>query len=109
MYEYDDRHPHLDIIEIKQLKKCIYEGYKLNIAKLVDNEYYTMNTHVPIKVRCSLINESIKLDNFKQTKPKQFIYSDVMLSGSDKFVFNVGSCISIIDGFINIDNSFIMS
>lgn len=109
MYEYDERHPHLDVLEIKQIKKCIYEGYKMNTATLVENAYYTDCTHVPIKVKSYLINESIKLDNFKQMKPKKIIYSSLMLSGSDKFTFNTGDCICVLDGFIDIDETFIIS
>jgi hypothetical protein len=109
MYEYDDNNPHLDITEVKQIKKCIYEGYKMNTATLNDNTYYSDRTHVPIKMKSYLIRESLKLDDFKQLKPKKIIYSSLMLSGSDKFAFNCGDCISIIDGFFDTDETFLIS
>ena len=46
---------------------------------------------------------------FIQMKPKKIIYSSLMLSGADKLTFNVGDCISVIDGFIDIDETFIIS
>lgn len=98
-----------DISEIKNIKSCIYEGYKMNVASLKDNKYFTDKTNVPIKVKSYLINEKITLSNAKQLKPKKIIYNNLMLAGSSKFDFNVTDCICVLDGYIDVDDTFTIS
>lgn len=106
---YTDDQKLLDSIEIKKIKKCIYEGYKLNVATLTDNRYISDRTHVPIKVKSYLTNEKLLITDTKQTKPKKILYNNLILSGSSEFEFSIADGICVLDGFVHIDNTFINS
>ena len=48
-------------------------------------------------------------EKFKQIRPKYIIYTNIISiynSKTNKFEVNTGDCISVLDGFINIDFTF---
>jgi len=101
---------------ISKIKHCIYEGFKLNLAKLnEDGEYESINEHVIINIKSSLTNNlPIPQDGeqFQQMKPKYIIYSNILLSYNkniNSYEFNAGDCISILDGYVNYDYTFNIS
>jgi len=101
---------------ISKIKHCIYEGYKLNIAKLnEDNEYESLNEHIIVNIKSGLVNNLPTMQEgkeFKQTKPKYIIYSNIMMifnNNTNIYEFNTGDAISIMDGFVNIDETFCIS
>jgi len=84
-----------DLVDyIKRIKQCIYEGYKLNIAKFNadDKKYYSEQNHIPLKITSQLLT----------LLPKTIIYPSVELKSSkfkNKYEFVVKK-ISILDGYI---------
>ena len=91
--------------EIIKIKKCIYEGYRYNLAiynkKL--NTYVTNKTHLPVTLETKLI----RLD--KKNLPMYVIIGKIELKESNKekgtYDF-IGSQISILDGYVNIDTEY---
>ena len=91
--------------EIIKIKKCIYEGYRYNLAiynkKL--NTYVTNKTHLPVTLETKLI----RLD--KKNLPMYVIIGKIELKESNKekgtYEF-IGSQISILDGYVNIDTEY---
>lgn len=99
--------------QIMQIKKCIYEGYKLNLIELHDNIYKIKN--MPIQINNKLISPILNQNIGKsilQNKPKYILYSSLIFNYNDKInKYNVitGKCISVLDGFINLDHTFLFS
>ena len=102
------------IEEIKKIKYCIYEGYKLNIATYNSkiNSYITDHKKIPITISSPIIgNLPIKDENIKQDKPKKIIFSGIALSQNmfkpGMYLFKNSDAISVIDGFTVIDENII--
>ncbi len=97
--------------EVRNIKKCIYEGYRMNL--------YIWNE--PAKAYVSHINHNlVTLDSkilrgvqdaeFQQAKPQKIIVSDVTLrqSQTNKGMYEfMGADISVLDGFVDPDLDFL--
>jgi hypothetical protein len=88
--------------EIIKIKKCIYEGYRYNLATYNDrlNTYITKQTHIPIMLETKII----RLD--KKNIPSYVIIGKIELKESNKIKGSyefIGSNISILDGYVNVD------
>lgn len=104
------------ITEIINIKKCIYEGYKMNIAKLNDNNEYISiyNNHKividkPIAKTLPILNNG---EPFRQQKAKMILYSNSTLRLNhltNTFNIDVIGPISILDGYVDIDEDINMS
>lgn len=101
---------------ISKLKKCIYEGFKLNVAILNDdNEYESLNENIIVNISSGLTNNLPVLKEgkeFLQTKPKVIIYSNLISTFDSQignYVIKAGDAISVMDGFVNIDETFNIS
>ena len=94
--------------EIVKIKNCIYEGYRLNTATYnsILGKYVLDYRKIPI----DLINS--KLISIEGERPLKILTSHVVLSPN---IFNPGlysfvaGDISVLDGFINIDDGYISS
>jgi hypothetical protein len=91
--------------EIIKIKKCIYDGYRYNLAlynkKL--NTYITKQTHIPIILETKLI----RLD--KKNIPMYIIIGKLEMKESNKIKGSyefIGSKISILDGYVDVDLNY---
>lgn len=102
------------IEEIIKIKKCIYEGYKLNIATYdsEQNIYISNFNKYKIDTNSYLLKNLPSLKNGKQFidyKPKYILYDGLVIKQNveNEYVFSPTNCVSILSGYINIDFSFI--
>lgn len=100
--------------EIKKIKHCIYEGYRLNVATYDRNlrSYVLDYKKTPLAmVGSPLITPLPFEDGIEQTRPKKIIVSDIMVRANfltpGLYSFMSGDCIAVLDGFIVIDDNFI--
>ena len=100
---------------ITDIKRAIYAGFMYNIATWDENafQYKLDYKNEYVTVRSPLIIP-LKRDNshkIAQLRPKKIIISNLLISPSPiskTYKYN-GSIISVIDGFINIDQGLIVS
>ena len=102
------------IEEIIKIKKCIYEGYKLNVAKYDNNKnsYISLYNNQPINIQSYLVKNLPILNNGKNfdiNKPELILYTKLLIKKN-----NLNNCyeifsddpITVLSGFINIDKNF---
>lgn len=96
---------------VTKLKKCIYEGYKLNLVRWNDttNTYQTA-TGVDVVIDSKLLNPLSYQKvgaKFEQERPRLVIYKELLMRQDryGKFVYEA-SMISVMDGFVNVDLEF---
>jgi HrpA-like RNA helicase len=101
------------IEEVIKIKKCIYEGYKLNTATYDKelNEYISDYNGRIIKSDSYLLKNLPHLENGKQfmdTKPQRILYDSLIIKKnmSNNFEFQVSNAVSVMSGYIDIDESF---
>jgi len=100
--------------EINKIKKCLYEGFKLNIATYDDkqNEYISNNSGIIITPNSYLTKNLPILDignDFIQIKPKIILYDSLIMKYDNilkKFITSPSNAISVLDGYVNIDYEF---
>lgn len=96
---------------VTRLKKCIYEGYKLNILKWdSQSNSYKAGTGVPVVVDSPLVNPLSYQKvgaKFDQDRPRLLVYKDLLMRQDrfGKFVYEA-SMVSAMDGFANVDLEF---
>lgn len=98
------------IDEIKKIKGCLYEGYKCNILVNRKNSYLSLLHNVSVKVKSPLIME-LNGKDAEQTKPMTIIVDSYSLSqkfGSSQFEFVADGYVSVLDNFIDVDESFFL-
>jgi HrpA-like RNA helicase len=98
--------------EIRKIKKSIYEGYRFNLLKYDEEAkaYIAKYGHNKVNLSSKLL-KPIKLDDdIQQSRPRFIIVSSVMLQSSSNnpgmYEFNGGD-ISVLDGFVDVDEEFI--
>lgn len=96
---------------VSKLKKCIYEGYKMNILKWdSSSNTYKARTGVDVVVVSPLVNplsyQKIGA-KFEQDRPRLLVYRDLLMRQDQvgKFVYEA-SMVSVVDGFANADLEF---
>jgi hypothetical protein len=98
------------IEEIRKIKQCIYEGFKFNIFTWNDilKKYSSLNVFYDVNIGPQNILEPLILDN-TIIRPKNIILGNVIIKLSttkpNVYEFN-GSIISVLDGYVNIDETF---
>lgn len=88
---------------ITQLKYCIYDGFRLNILRRDNDDYYAV--HGNIKVITPRLFTDAKLES---VKPSIFVYRELSVKYNRKTgIFDV-RCdhISAMDGYVNVDLSY---
>ena len=102
--------------EIRKIKMCIYEGYRFNLCTWESgvngyvNQHYHTVINIDSKILRPLGNEIKDDEDIKQRRPKYIITSDIRLRPSfiTKGMYEfAGSDISVMDGFVEIDASFL--
>jgi HrpA-like RNA helicase len=103
----------LGVSEITKLKKCIYEGYRLNMASYnTEKKTYIIDAiNMPVSVSSNVVKQIPEYSTFQQTKPKKIIIGSISLSensvtGLYQFSSNTAS---VMDGFVDIDDTFLTS
>ncbi len=102
------------IEEIIKIKKCIYEGYKLNVAtyNIEKNVYISNFNGHQIEANSYLLKNFPLLNSGKKfidTKPKHIIYDSLIIKQNfnSEYTFSIANCVSILSGYIDIDPTFI--
>jgi HrpA-like RNA helicase len=103
------------VTEIRKLKSAMLEGYRLHTATWDENimSYVHDHTHVPINVKSPMLLPLPNHDIIKQTKPHNIMVFNVSLRLPPRTktgMYEFGTFIaSALDGFINVDKSFVNS
>ena len=92
------------IEEVRKIKRCIYEGYRMNLC--IYNEstrvYQCQSNNITITLD-SMITKGVKKGN-ELIRPYRIIVGDIMLRESnystDSYLF-MGTLVSVIDGYID--------
>lgn len=104
---------YLGLVEIRKLKKCIYEGFRLNMATWNDEmkSYILDVTHEKIKILSDVIKPIPAHETFSQTHPKKIIVRDISLRQNrfNKIYQYETDRVSVMDGYVDVDETFIVS
>lgn len=98
--------------DIQALKQCIFEGYKLNIAiwDAKAQVYRSRRSHVAIQVSGptaqTLIQNPYDIAKYGDANPRYLIYSSLHSLPKKNTYTIKAECISIIDGYIDLDANF---
>ena len=99
--------------EIKKIKQCIYEGYRMNLFIWNDGlkSYVSNYGHYPVSLDSKLLRPLRPDVDIKQLRPQKIIVSSALLGQSnlDKGMYEfVGADISVMDGFVDVDVEFML-
>lgn len=91
---------------IINLKQCIYEGYKQNIAKWDGTSYQTNIGRISIHPDRLYLSNNNEIQNYKTPNPRYLMYNNLSLKRDSKTNMYLGEVeyISVIDGYISISN-----
>jgi len=95
------------IEEIRKIKRCILDGYRLNLAQWnkCTNNYETMHRPQKINVKSTLTSQI----STEQERPQIIALSNVMVMAdflNVTYKFQSSGCISVMDGFVEVDVNF---
>lgn len=96
------------INEIKKIKGCLYEGYKCNLLVNRKNMYLSLLHGVSIKVKSPFVAE-LNPSSVDQTYPMHVVVDSYSLApkfGSSQFEFLADGYVSVLDNFIDVDETF---
>jgi hypothetical protein len=99
--------------EIAKIKKCILEGYRLNLYmwNAASKSYISVINHNPVTLDSKLLKSLNPSDpEIEQVKPQKIIVSGVTLrpSFTQKGMYEfIGADVSVLDGFIDPDLDFL--
>ncbi len=100
--------------EVRNLKKCIYEGYRLNLYLWNEprKSYVSAVTYNPITLDSKILKGvgTYKDADIQQTKPQKIIVGSVALraSSTQKGMYEfMGGDVSVLDGFVEVDLDFL--
>jgi len=100
--------------EVRKIKKCIYEGYRLNLY--VWNEgaksYISNVHHNGVSLESKIVKGfgGSSDPDIKQSRPQKIIVSAVTLragQNTDGMYEFAGADVSVLDGFVDVDENFI--
>lgn len=95
------------IEEIKKIKRCILDGFRLNLAtwNKYTNNYEMMHRPAKISVRSSLVNKI----NAEQERPQIIALSGLLVAAdfdNVTYSYQATGCVSVLDGFVDVDVLF---
>lgn len=92
--------------EICKLKQCIYAGYRLNLLKREEFGYSRVYRKRPVKVRSKLLQPIV--ENIE--RPLYVVCASISLSSwKNKMSFMGDGPISVLDGFVDVDEEFVFN
>ncbi len=98
------------IEEIKKIKMCLYEGFKCNILGFKRNKYISLYKNIPVKVKSQLIKEINPESNDIHPAIANYILVDSYLisqkRSSAQFEFIAEGYVSVLDGYVTVDDRF---
>jgi hypothetical protein len=104
--------------EIRKLKQCIYEGFRFNTctwnskAKAYVSDHYHYNVTIESAVLRPLFIEAKNSEAIEQLSPKRIVVASVMLrpgfATPGMFEFT-GDFVSVLDGYVDPDDTFLLS
>jgi HrpA-like RNA helicase len=100
------------LVEIQKLKKCIYEGYRFNVYTWDKKQrsYISEYGHNPVVSRSIILKPVFVDDVIVRSRPKKIILIDVALRSGQGPIYEFGgSNISVLDGFVSVDDDFLSS
>jgi HrpA-like RNA helicase len=104
---------YMGLEEIRKLKRCIYEGFRLNMATWNGEKkaYILDGCHEKIKVSSDVIKPIPPHETFTQTRPKKIIVRDIILRQNklNKMYQYETDRVSVMDGYIDVDETFVVS
>lgn len=103
------------IEEIIKIKRCLYEGFKFNIAiynddkkkYIINNSNYSLNSTSYLIKNLPIFEKG---KEFEINKPKIILFDSLLIKKNSElniYEYNVGNSISILSGYINIDQDFV--
>ena len=103
--------------EIKKIKKCIYEGYRLNLSTWnpIIKKYVLDFKQIPLTIKDSVLIKPVSAseEEIEQERPMKIIVSGIIIMpkpfDSNMYEYSVKDSISILDSFINIDEGFLFA
>jgi hypothetical protein len=100
----------IGLAEVKKLKKCIYEGFRLNTATWnIDKNTYTYDaTGEKVKIYSDLVKPLPMHESFAQIRPRKILLRKLLFeenyyTNSYRFA---AERVSVADGYIDIDETF---
>jgi hypothetical protein len=101
------------IAEIAKIKKCIYEGYRMNLYIWNDGlkEYISPISHNSVTIDTKVLKPVTLDDDIKQARAQKIIVSGVTLrqgQSTDGLYEFMGADVSVLDGFVDVDIDFTM-
>jgi len=99
--------------EIVKLKHCIFEGFKCNLLKgKGHSSYLLLLKNFQVAVSSPYLSLLGSPENkLEQNRPRYLIVSDYSLTreiGSSQFSIKSGDYVSVMDGFVDIDERFFL-
>lgn len=98
--------------EIKKLKQCIYEGYRMNLVTHDKEKYQYLHnrTGKSVMIKSDLIQSLPAHEDFEQRKPKILIVHSTSLETNRIGKFGISADrVSVVDNFIDVDMTFTIS
>jgi hypothetical protein len=104
---------YMGLEEIRKIKRCIYEGFRLNMAtwNMEKKMYVLDNCHEKIKISSDVIKPIPEHNTIKQIRPKKIIVRDINLNKKPFGSMYAYECdrVSVMDGYIDVDETFCSS
>ncbi len=99
------------IAEIAKIKKCIYEGYRMNLYIWNEGlkEYISPISHNSVSLDTKVLKPLLPDEDIKQTRPQKIVVSGVALrqgQDADGLYEFMGADVSVLDGFVDVDVNF---
>lgn len=100
----------LGIEEVKKIKNCIYEGFRLTLCQWNDEreKYLLVQSQTPISLKSNITRPLPVHEDFKQIRPRFVVTSETVLNQNRKtqlYMFE-GERVSSMDGYVLVDNTF---
>lgn len=101
---------HDGLEEIKKIKMCLYEGFRCNILEFKKNQYISLYKNIPIKVKSKLLKDT-QSESFNRnpTIINHILVDSYLISqkrDSAQFEFISEGYVSILDGYVTVDERF---
>lgn len=98
--------------EIRKIKYCIMEGFRMNICTLQeDGTYQSELRKIKIdQIKSKLIKDLPDVSNLAQKKPKVIVLASVVQMRTRNFYeYSNAGPISVLDGYVDVDFGFVKS
>jgi len=96
------------LLEVQKIKKCIYEGYRMNLLVYnnISKQYVSQRSHMFVNVISKLVKPLFKVhDAIEQTVPYFIVVSNIILRSSftrpGAYEF-FGGDVSVMDGYVDL-------